>query len=103
MIQNSMTMGIKLLVRAPMMLICACVLAITISPKLAMIFLVSIPVLVISIGLIIKAVKPRFDIMQKKIDNINTVVQENLIGIRVVKSFVRQAKEKKSLKLVMMI
>ena len=51
-----MTMGIKLLVRAPMMLICACVLAITISPKLAMIFLVSIPVLVISIGLIIKTV-----------------------------------------------
>lgn len=98
MIQNSMTMGIKLLVRAPMMLICACVLAITISPKLAMIFLVSIPVLVISIGLIIKAVKPRFDIMQKKIDNINTVVQENLIGIRVVKSFVRQAKEKEKFK-----
>ncbi|WP_302653638.1 ABC transporter ATP-binding protein [uncultured Clostridium sp.] len=98
MIQNSMTMGIKLLVRAPMMLICACVLAITISPKLAMIFLVSIPVLVISIGLIIKAVKPRFDAMQKKIDNINTVVQENLIGIRVVKSFVRQAKEKEKFK-----
>lgn len=98
MIQNSMTMGIKLLVRAPMMLICACVLAITISPKLAMIFLVSIPVLVISIGLIIKTVKPRFDIMQKKIDNINTVVQENLIGIRVVKSFVRQAKEKEKFK-----
>ena len=99
MIQNSMTMGIKLLVRAPMMLICACVLAITISPKLAMIFLVSIPVLVISIGLIIKTVKPRFDIMQKKIDNINTVVQENLIGIRVVKSFVRQAKEKEKFKI----
>ena len=98
MIQNSMTMGIKLLVRAPMMLICACVLAITISPKLAMIFLVSIPVLVISIGLIIKAVKPGFDAMQKKIDNINTVVQENLIGIRVVKSFVRQAKEKEKFK-----
>ena len=98
MIQNSMTMGIKLLVRAPMMLICACVLAITISPKLAMIFLVSIPVLVISIGLIIKAVKPRFDAMQKKIDNINTVVQENLIGIRVVKLFVRQAKEKEKFK-----
>ena len=98
MIQNSMTMGIKLLVRAPMMLICAFVLAITISPKLAMIFLVSIPVLVTSIGLIIKAVKPRFDAMQKKIDNINTVVQENLIGIRVVKSFVRQAKEKEKFK-----
>ena len=94
MIQNSLTMGIKLLVRAPMMLICACILSVTISPKLAMIFLVSMPVLVISIGFIIKSVKPRFEDMQKKIDNINTIVQENLIGMRVVKSFVRQAKEK---------
>ena len=94
MIQNSLTMGIKLLVRAPMMLICACILSVTISPQLAMIFLVSMPVLVISIGLIIKTVKPRFEEMQKKIDNINTIVQENLIGMRVVKSFVRQAKEK---------
>ena len=72
MIQNSLTMGIKLLVRAPMMLICACILSVTISPKLAMIFLVSMPVLVISIGFIIKSVKPRFEDMQKKIDNINT-------------------------------
>ena len=94
MIQNSLTMGIKLLVRAPMMLICACILSVTISPKLAMIFLVSMPVLVISIGFIIKSVKPRFEEMQKKIDNINTIVQENLIGMRVVKSFVRQAKER---------
>ncbi|MFY9533709.1 ABC transporter ATP-binding protein, partial [Clostridium sp.] len=94
MIQNSLTMGIKLLVRAPMMLICACILSVTISPQLAMIFLVSMPVLVISIGLIIKTVKPRFEEMQKKIDNINTIVQENLIGMRVVKSFVRQAKER---------
>ena len=94
MIQNSLTMGIKLLVRAPMMLICACILSVTISPQLAMIFLVSMPVLVISIGFIIKSVKPRFEDMQKKIDNINTIVQENLIGMRVVKSFVRQAKER---------
>ena len=89
MIQNALTMGIKLLVRAPMMLI---------SPKLAMIFLVSMPVLIISIGLIIKNVKPKFEFMQKKIDNLNTTVQENLIGIRVVKSFVRRNKEKEKFK-----
>ena len=97
-IQNSVTMGIKLLVRAPMMLICACILSVTISPQLAMIFLVSMPILVISIGLIIKAVRPRFEAMQKKIDNMNTIVQENLIGIRVVKSFVRANKEKEKFK-----
>ena len=98
MIQNSMTMGIKLLVRAPMMLIVACILSVTISAKLAMIFLVSMPVLIISIGLIIKDVKPRFEAMQKKIDNLNTTVQENLIGMRVVKSFVRRNKEKEKFK-----
>ncbi len=97
-IQNSVTMGIKLLVRAPMMLICACILSVTISPKLAMIFLVSMPILAISIALIIKAVRPRFEAMQKKIDNMNTIVQENLIGIRVVKSFVRAKKEKEKFK-----
>ena len=97
-IQNSVTMGIKLLVRAPMMLICACILSVTISPKLAMIFLVSMPVLTISIALIIKKVRPKFEVMQKKIDNINTVVQENLVGIRVVKSFVRANKEKEKFK-----
>ena len=97
-IQNSVTMGIKMLVRAPMMLICACILSVTISPRLAMIFLVSMPVLVISIGIIIKTVKPRFEAMQKKIDNMNTVVQENLVGIRVVKSFVRANKEKEKFK-----
>lgn len=99
MIQNSLTMGIKLLVRAPMMLIVACILSVTISPQLAMIFLVSMPVLIIAIGLIIKNVKPKFEAMQKKIDNLNTTVQENLIGIRVVKSFVRRNKEKEKFKL----
>ena len=93
-IQNSTTMGIKLLVRAPMMLICACILSVSISPKLALIFLVSMPVLVICIGLIIKTVKPKFEAMQKKIDNMNIIVQENLIGVRVIKSFVRAKKEK---------
>ena len=98
MIQNSLTMGIKILVRAPMMLIVACILSVTISPQLAMIFLVSMPVLTISIALIIKNVKPKFEAMQKKIDNLNTTVQENLIGIRVVKSFVRRNKEKEKFK-----
>ena len=98
MIQNSLTMGIKVLVRAPMMLIVACSISVTISSKLAMIFLVSMPVLTIAIGLIIKNVKPKFEAMQKKIDNLNTTVQENLIGIRVVKSFVRRSKEREKFK-----
>ena len=93
-IQNAVTIAVKLLVRAPMMLICAFSLSIFISPKLAIIFLVSMPVLIIAIVTIIKNAGPRFEAMQTKIDNINTVVQENLIGVRVVKSFVRAKKEK---------
>ncbi|MCR4943408.1 MAG: ABC transporter ATP-binding protein/permease [Clostridium sp.] len=93
-IQNAFTIGVKLLVRGPMMLICAFTLSVFISPKLSLIFLVSMPVLVIAIYTIIRNATPKFKSMQGKIDNINTVVQENLIGVRVVKSFVRANKEK---------
>ena len=97
-IQNSTTMGIKLIIRAPIMLIFACIFAASIQPRLAMIFLVSIPVLAIAIAFIILNVKPRFEAMQKRVDNLNTVLQENFIGIRVVKAFVRGKKEKEKFK-----
>lgn len=97
-IQNAGTMGLKLLVRAPIMLIFACIFAAAISPRLALIFLVSVPILAISISFIIFNVKPRFEKMQKRIDKLNTVLQENLIGIRVVKAFVRGKKEKEKFK-----
>lgn len=93
-VQNSVTMGVKLLVRAPVMLIFSIVLSINISGKLALIFAVTLPILIISIGTLVKKVGPLFGIMQKRVDNINTLVQENLIGVRVVKSFVRAEKEK---------
>ncbi len=97
-IQNATTMGLKLLVRAPIMLIFACIFAIRISPRLAMIFLVSIPVLGGSIAFIISRVRPRFQAMQKRVDKLNTVLQENLIGARVVKAFVRHEKEEEKFK-----
>ena len=93
-VQNSVTMGVKLLVRAPVMLIVAIVLSISISSKLALIFAVTLPILIISIGMLVKKVGPLFGLMQKRIDKMNTLVQENLIGVRVVKSFVRAEKEK---------
>ena len=93
-VQNSVTMGVKLLVRAPVMLIFAIILSINISGKLAVIFAVTLPILVVSIGILVKKVGPLFGIMQKRVDNMNTLVQENLIGVRVVKSFVRAEKEK---------
>lgn len=97
-IQNATTMGLKLLVRAPMMLIVASILAISINGELALIFLVSIPILVISVATIILKVRPKFQVMQKKVDHLNTVLQENFIGVRVIKAFVRAKKEEKKFK-----
>lgn len=92
-IQNAVTIGSKLLVRAPIMLIFAMFLSIMISAKLALIFAVSLPILVIFLLLLVKNVGPMFGKMQGKVDIMNTIVQENLIGVRVVKSFVRALKE----------
>lgn len=97
-IQNATTMGLKLLVRAPIMLIFACIFAIRISPRLAMIFLVSIPVLGGAIVFIISKVRPKFQMMQQRVDKLSTVLQENLIGVRVVKAFVRHEKEEEKFK-----
>ena len=93
--QMSITMGMRILVRAPVMLVSALFLAVMINAKLAMVFLVAIPVLLGSLYFIISHVRKRFGILQGRIDNMNTAVQENLIGIRTVKAFVREDFERK--------
>ena len=94
MLQNTVMMGLRILVRAPALLIVSAVFAFSINAKLSMILLVLFPIMIIIIAIILKFGFPMFQKMQKKIDNINRVVQENLIGIRVVKAFVREDKEK---------
>ena len=93
MLQMSLMMGIKLLVRAPVMLISALVLAVSISLKLSRVFLVAMPLLVILIVLIVRHVNPIFSSLQERTDDVNLTVQENLAAIRVVKSFVREGYE----------
>ena len=93
--QMSVTMGMRMLVRAPIMLICALALSIYINAQLAMVFGVAIPILVFALFLIIRRVRPYFTNVQEKTDDLNITVQENLIGIRVVKSFVRSKFERK--------
>ena len=88
-LQVTFIMGLRLLTRAPMMLVIAFFLAYRINAQLSIILAIAIPVLVISVFLIISQAVKRFSIMQEKIDAINRTIQENLIGIRVVKSFVR--------------
>ena len=90
MLQMSLMMGIKLLVRAPVMLISALVLAISISLKLSRVFLFAMPLLLVLIVLIIRHVGPMFSSLQERTDDVNLAVQENLSAIRVVKSFVRE-------------
>lgn len=94
MLQNTVMMGLRVLVRAPALLIVSAVFAFSINAKLSMILLILFPVMIIIIAVILKFGFPMFQKMQKKIDNINRVVQENLIGIRVVKAYVREDREK---------
>ena len=93
MMQMSLAMAMRMMVRAPMMLISALVLATTISLKLSGVFVVAMPLLVIMVVLIITKTGPLFGSLQSRTDDLNLVVQENLSGIRVVKSFVREEYE----------
>lgn len=93
-VQMAFMMIIRIAVRCPIMLICAWGLTYTINPKLALIFLVVVPVLAVGILIIMKSAHPLFERVFKKYDWLNNVVQENLLGIRVVKSFVREDYEK---------
>lgn len=94
MLQNTLMMSLRILVRAPALLIVSAAFAFSINAKLSMILLVMLPIIIILVAVILKFGFPMFQKMQKKIDNVNRVVQENLIGIRVVKAFVREDREK---------
>ena len=94
-VQNVMMMGLRLLLRAPGMLIGALIMAFVMNAKLAVIILIVIPLLTLTIAIILKTAFPRFEILQKKLDRLNNGIQEVLTNVRVVKSFVREDYEKK--------
>ncbi len=99
---NAMTMmlnmGLRMLVRAPVMLIAALCISISINPRLAVVLLVVIPLMMLAIGILMKICTRLFEAMQKKIDGLNNTLQENLIAIRVVKAFVRENHERDKFK-----
>ena len=88
--QMSLMMGMRLLVRAPVMLVAALFLSVRISLQLSNVFLVALPLLIVVVAVILTRVSPIFRSLQEKTDALNLVIQENLTGIRVVKSFVRE-------------
>lgn len=94
-IQMAFMMFIRTAIRAPMMLVCAFIMSVKLNAKLSGVFLCAIPVLAVAILIIMTKAHPRFKAMLTKYDNMNAGVQENLIGIRTVKAFVREDYEKK--------
>ena len=94
-VQNAYQMIIRMCARAPMMLIIAVIMSISISPKLSMIFIVAIIFLGGCLALIVYSAFGVFDKVFKKYDNVNASVQENVNAIRVVKAYVREDYENK--------
>jgi ATP-binding cassette subfamily B protein len=94
--QNVISMGLRMLLRAPGMLIGGLIMAFVMNWRLAIVFCVVIPLLIVAIVLIMRVALPRFNIMQTKIDSLNSRIQENITNQRVVKSFVRDDFEKKT-------
>jgi len=91
--QNTFMMLIRMAVRAPLMLLSSILMTISINSSLAVIFLLASPLLAAILAWVISIAHPRFLKMLKQYDKMNAVVQENLIGIRVVKAFVRENHE----------
>ena len=96
---NAMTMmlamGLRMLVRAPVMLLAALAVSLYLNARLALVLLVIIPLMAAAIAVLMKICTKLFEMMQKKIDGLNNVLQENLVAIRVVKAFVREDHERK--------
>ena len=95
MAQNVYRMLIHMCVRTPFMLIAGTIMAFRMNSELAMLFLIAVPIIVISILVISRLAHPRFVKMMKTVDGMNSAIQENLIGIRIVKAYVRGDFEEK--------
>ena len=92
-LQMTFQMSIRMIFRTPVMLVMALIMAFQISPKLSVIYCIVLPLLAFALITLIRKVHPIFQRVFKTYDKLNNVVQENVHGIRVVKSFVRQEKE----------
>lgn len=93
-VQNTFQMTVRMCFRAPFMFISAIIMGCYLNARLSLVFLVCVPLIAVPVGIIMVKAFPRFEAMFKKYDKLNSVVQENLIGIRAVKAFVREENEK---------
>ena len=93
-IQNVAIMCLRILIRGVTMTVASVILTLAISPKLALVVCVVLPFMIAALGLLMKICFPLFEKMQKTLDHLNETVQENLIAVRVVKSYVREERER---------
>ena len=97
-LQNSYQMIIRIAVRSPAMLLFSLIMAMNVNSRISVIFLCVIPLLALGLGLVVKNAHPIFKRVFRTYDKLNNVVEENLRGIRVVKSFVREKQEEMKFK-----
>lgn len=93
-LQNTVVTGMRILIRAPLMLIFSIIMAIRLSVSLSVVLAVIVPVLLIFVVVMVRHAMPMFQFMQNRVDILNRNVQENVTNVRVVKSFVREDYEK---------
>lgn len=98
-IQMAYTMIVRIVVRSPLMLVMAFYYAYELNPTLSKVFVVAAPVLLLLLGTMAVLALPRFKVLMKKVDGINSSVQETLIGMRVIKAFVRAKHEKEKFRI----
>ncbi|MFC0300838.1 ABC transporter ATP-binding protein [Virgibacillus soli] len=93
-IQNTVFMALRIMSRAPLLVLGGVIMAFVVNARLALIFLITVPLLVGFILWVLKKASKLFNLLQQKVDNVNRVMQENLAGMRLIKAFMRRKHEK---------
>lgn len=92
-VQNMLMMALRIMVRAPLMCLGGLVMAFSLSVKLSVIFIIAMPIILIAMTIILKKSLPLFTSMQEKIDGVNLVMRESILGVRVIKAFTLEDKQ----------
>lgn len=92
-IQNTIFMGLRIMAKAPLITIGGVIMAFIVNPKLAVIFLITVPLLIVFLLWVLKIASKMFNRVQNSIDHVNRVMQENLSGMRLIKAFLRRDHE----------
>lgn len=92
-LQNTIFMALRIMTKAPLIVIGGVVMAFIVNARLALIFLITVPLLVVFILWVLKVASRMFDKVQSRVDNVNRVMQENLAGMRLIKAFLRRNHE----------